>query len=510
MQASHPIQGLTREKVDPSLLPGILLMVLALVIAIFVAIAVNDPFSSFPYLFLLPWIFGLAVVMLTPSIILYYKGRFSFADPLIFATWSYFFPAFVIGGIVLAAGWSDPYYLSFVQDAEYNLPYTVVLIGLGFVGMSVGYLCPVGSVIGRRIEKYLPTLNEEGLSFLPAGMLLLGLGFMNSIIAFALGIIGYQNAEAVTSYDGLIYLTTLFWIQGSFLLCYTLFRQRQWKTAFVPVIALLATTSAVKIIFSGNRGSIIQIFAVVALAYILSGRRFHLKQGLFAGTILTIGIIAGMIYGTTFRNTKGSEAQVSLGSYAENVSSTFDQLGSNVNVSALEFGLIGLAARVDAVSAVAVVVSNYEQLQPYEESYGLDNNIWKDTTTFFIPRVAWEDKPLASEPRQYGNLYFDYGENSFTITPIGDLLRNFGVPGVFLGMVILGVILRVIYRSLVEDQKPETWKMMLYFMLLTCVNYESFYAAIMPALFKVGAVSIVGILIVYVVAGSTGGRPVQE
>ena len=57
-----------------------------------------------------------------------------------------------------------------------------------------------------------------------------------------------------------------------------------------------------------------------------------------------------------------------------------------------------LADRIDNLSTVAVVVSNYEKLAPFEASYGLENNITNDLYTSFIPRFVWNEKPPTSEP----------------------------------------------------------------------------------------------------------------
>jgi hypothetical protein len=145
-------------------------------------------------------------------------------------------------------------------------------------------------------------------------------------------------------------------------------------------------------------------------------------------------------------------------------------------------------------------VSSYEQLKPYEEAYGLDNNIFIESTTFFIPRIIWADKPTVSDARRYSDLYFNWGESSFIITPIGDLLRNFGMIGVPIGMLILGIVLRFIYCSLVDGLKPSIWRYTIYFMLLTSISYEGFYATIVPNLFKIGMVSIVGMTVVILIA----------
>src|SRR5947209_4700858 len=105
-------------------------MGLAIVATLFLLVEESGGLDDYPYLFLLPWVFGLAIVLVTPSAILFYRGQFTLANPIIFATWTFIFPAFVLGGIVLAAGLSQPYYLPFIQDAPSTLPYTLIIVGM--------------------------------------------------------------------------------------------------------------------------------------------------------------------------------------------------------------------------------------------------------------------------------------------------------------------------------------------------------------------------------------------
>jgi oligosaccharide repeat unit polymerase len=493
-------QGFSASRPDRTPLVGMLLMAFVVTVVLFFFLLDGSLLGDYAYPFLLPWLLLLAVVLLTPTAVLFYQGKLRLDNPIIFATWSYFFPAFVIGGIALAAGWSRPYFLTFIQDAEYNLPFTIVLIILGFAGLSIGYFLPVGKKIGIWFAGWLPTMDYKPSSYTIPGLLLLGLGILNSILALVLGIIGFQKADEINSYDGLIFLTTLFWMQASFLLWYLVFRKKHVNATSVIVIVLLVVTAVSKALFAGNRGSLIQSFTIIVLAYVMSGREFKLKQTALTGILLVVFLVLGMIYGTTFRNVKGSESAQSIDLYTSNIFSTFDEVGRYDNSHLLEFAFASMAERLDALSSMAVVVSTYEQLQPYEQSYGLDNNIWKDTTTFFIPRVVWPDKPVASEPRRYSDLYFNFGESSFVITPMGDLLRNFGVIGVPLGMLLLGIILRAIYRTFIEDQPRILWRATLYFMLLTAVSYESFFGSIIPYLFKIGITAVVGIVMVNLLA----------
>jgi oligosaccharide repeat unit polymerase len=189
--------------------------------------------------------------------------------------------------------------------------------------------------------------------------------------------------------------------------------------------------------------------------------------------------------------------------YATVVIQTFEKVSDQDLVTVFENGLTAIAERFESVSSLAVVVSNYEKLGSYEQSYGLDNNIWKDSITFLIPRILWTDKPVATDPGNYGDLYFNFRENSFTITPMGDLLRNFGPVGVPVGMFILGLFIRAIYSALRENQEFSFWRATLFYMLLTSISYEGSYGLIIPYLVKICIVSVAGILIVRFFVGKT-------
>ncbi len=489
------IQTASSFRPDRSSAPGLAFMAVALVIGSLFILLNIDFQGRYPYLFLLPWIFALAVVLAIPSMILYLQGKFTLANPLVFATVSYFFPAFVIGGFILSIGWSEPYFLSFIEDAHYNLPYTIVIVMLGFAGLSVGYFLPFGTKIGGMIERRLSDTRYPLTSYIIPGFLMLSLGIVTSTIAFIFGVIGYQKAEEITSYDGLVFLITIFWGQASFVLWYVVFQRHKLDfTALAIIVPLLATTLS-KALYAGNRGYLLHVFILVVLAYILSGRKFKIRQGILASVVFLLCLSLGFAYGTSFRAVKGTEDRQDIGIYTQNVVETIDKVGSANGLATMQFGLQPFVERLEIVSSLAVVVSNYEALQPYEESFGLDNNIWKDTVTFLVPRMIWNEKPVASDTRKYSDLYFDYGENSFAITPMGDLLRNFGVPGVPIGMLILGILLRTTYRVLVEDQPKILWRNTLYFLILVSVSYEGFYGTIIPYVFKIGLVSVVGILI---------------
>jgi hypothetical protein len=488
------------------LLPVIVIAVITLLGGFSLIFVSDDASNPFKQLFLMPWVILLGIVIAAPSFYLYYKGRFDFFHPLVFAAWSYFVPAFFVGGLILAAGLSQPYFLSFVEDEKYNLPLTIVYVILGYGGLSIGFFLPIGKKIGKKINSRLPVWDWKPENLYLPGILLLFVGIGNSIVAFGFGILGYQKVDVVGAYDGLLFLLTLLWLEASFILWLCIFRTRTLNINHYIVIGLLLSTSLTKSAFQGNRGSLFQVFILVACAFIFSVHKIHFRQKVFGIILLILAIVMGMIYGTTFRQVKQSESRVSTDEYVENIGQTFDKLFEQDLVDNLAEGVSALAERIENVSSLAVVVSNYEKLEPYEESYGLKDNIWNDSITFFIPRPLWVNKPVGSEPRRYADLYFNYSENSFTVTPMGDLLRNFGPVGVPLGMILLGIILSMIYTALIEDQIFSFWRTTLFYMLLTTVSYEGFYGTIIPYLIKYGLLAVLGIVFIRFFQINTSNR----
>lgn len=497
MRESNQLNSnINRLQIDKKLLPIIVIFAITAIIGLSV-FGLLDGFTQFRMFYIIPWILMTALVIAIPNVYLIYKKEFSLAHPIVSATYSYFAPAFVVGGFILATGYSDPYFLYHIKDPEYTFPLFYIVVMLGFGGLSLGYFLPIGRLIGEFIKKYLPTpkWKEENL-YLP-GLILLGTGIFFTTFAYVVGVLGFQMGEEVGTYDGLIFLTTLLWFEASFLLWLLLFRRAKFDIFSFLIGAVLIAITLTKALFAGNRSSLIQVMLMITLAYVLAGRKITLKKGIIITILAAVSLMVGMMYGTAFRNVKQSQSRVSIERYTELIFETFDNIQRKDNLKFIESGFESLSYRiVESGTCLAVVIAKYQELKPYEEGYDLDNNISKDLVTTFIPRFIWTNKPVASDPRLYSELYFDYGETSFAITPMGDLIRNFGFIGVPLGMMLLGIILRIIHESLITNQPFSVWRRTLYYMLLTTVSYESFYGTIFPFLVKFGVFAVLGLLII--------------
>lgn len=456
-------------------------------------------------LYLLPWVVFAGICVLAPSIYLFYKGKFDLFHPLVFAAWSYVFPAFVVGGVIVAFGWVNPFFLSFIEDPQYNLPLTLVYVAIGFVGLTIGYFLPIGRYFAEKIEPRLPKWHWDPDHVWFPGVLLLITGIGINILGFIQGILGYQRNVEVNVFDGTLFFLLTVLSEGTVLLWLAVFGTKKRNGIYYIMLTVLILFLPIRMAVLGSRSSLVIGLLPIAMAFVYSGRRLKWQTTALFGVFGVAAIFIGIVYGTTFRNIKGSEARMDAGDYFGQVAATVNYLSDEDPVRVFDQSVQALADRIENLSSLAVVVSNYEKLAPYEASYGLENNVVNDLYTSFIPRFAWPEKPPTSDARAYSDLYFNYAENSFAISPFGDLLRNFGPIGIPIGMLLLGIYLRFIYAALIETPDPSMWKKVAYFPLLTVISYEGFYATMFPSVIRTIFVLVVSLLLVNLIVGKTRG-----
>lgn len=446
--------------------------------------------------YLIPWSIIAGVAVLAPPAYIFRKSGFDLFHPLIFAVWSYIFPAFVLGGFILAFGLSNPFFLSFIENPEFNIPFSLFIVVFGYLSVVLGFYLPSNKYLVKRMDKVVPDLDWEPQNVWLPGIALMFIGIGFNILGFLQGVLGYQRIDETGIFDGLLFFLTLIYLIGNLLLWLAIFQSKQKTGAYYLVLFLLVIMVPLKMALQGNRGSLFSSVLPIAMAFWYSGRRLKWQHSVVFGGVLFLAISIGIVYGTTFRMIKGSEARINAGDYVGQITETIDYISRTDTGRLILESSTTLFERLENLSSLAVVVSNYEKLEAYEASYGLKNNIYNDLLTAFIPRFVWPDKPSTSDPRAYSDLYFSYGDNSFAITPFGDLLRNFGLFGIPLGMMIVGMYLRLIYSLMIETEEPRIWKKMAYYPLLTVVSYEAFYATMFPSLLRTGVVLVLCILLI--------------
>jgi oligosaccharide repeat unit polymerase len=469
---------------------------LTMVAAVVFGLYGGDITLSFENLYLWPWILMAFVVFSAPPVYLMLRRRFDPFHPLVYASWTYFLPAFVLGSIFLATGISEPSFLHLIPDQRFYLPLTLVYVALGYLGLTIGFALPWGKPIGDKLSRRMSIWNWRPSDLLfPCGLLLI-IGQLFSLTALSAGALGFQRVETVDTFNATLSSLSTLVSMATFILWFAIFRASRLTFNFKVMAFFLIVLIPYSAIISGSRGGLLYSMIPIAMAYWLSGRRFKVRQALIFGALGTIALLVGMVYGSTFRFVKGVEDRVDINIYLKASSQAVGVIGDRSIGENLSFGFAQLSERFETTSSLAVVVANYEKLNQYEADYGIANNIWTYTWTAFIPRFLWNDKPLISDARAYSALYFDFGENSFALTPIGDLLRNFGPVGIPLGMALWGFLLRIIYSALIDGKVVTAWRAVAYLMLFGSFTYESFYGTILPTLIRNCVILMLGGLLI--------------
>jgi hypothetical protein len=454
---------------------------------------------------LLPWAALLALIAaLLPIIESARRGRFDLYSPLTFVTWSHLVPAHVLGGLALVNGWT-PGLIVLIPSPDRALPLTMFYLAVGFLSVGLGYALPFGRSLGARLGRLLPDREWQPRSTIPGALVLLGIAGLLQYLAFRSGLMGYQVTDSLGSLDAALALSSqTISVAASALLWLAVFREPRLTRRTVPIVVLLVAWTIAISVVSGRRGALIQEILLAGGAYWLSGRRIGSRHAIVLGLAAALAVSVGMAYGTTFRLLKLTEERIAFSEYVD--------LSGRAVVATLDRGLAGnaefvvrhLTERLELITTVAVIVANYERLQPFEHEFGLSDNIVSGVATSLIPRVIWPDKPSVLDPRAVGELYFGY-RNSFGITPIGDLIRNFGPLSIPIGMALVGLGLRVLYAALIENRRVSMWRSAAYLVLLTSVSFEQFYGSILPTILRTGVVLAVALATVDVVTRLRGG-----
>lgn len=449
---------------------------------------------SLERLYLLPGILLVLLVTSAPSVVLIIRRRFQLYHPLVLASLFYFLPVFVVGSSNLLGGQYDSWILYLVPDPRHYLSLTLAYVAIGFAGLSLGFVIPIGRRVGSGLSKRLPRWNWRTDDLVKPCLLMLLIGQVFGLLAYSYGSFGYQNA---VSMFGTLFLSFFSLYElAAFLLWFAIFRVSSLKPRHRLIAILLIGTTLFTAVMSGSKGGLFTGTVSIVMAYFLAGRRVRLRQLALIVLFLATTLLLGTIFGEEFRLQKSEQQSLELGEYLDVVGSSMESvarqdLGKNIGRASQV-----VMRRLENLSSLAVIVSNYEALRPLEAQYGLDSNIWTYTWTAFIPRFLWPEKPLIADARSVGSLYFQVSTNSFVMTPMGDLLRNFGPVGVPLGMAVLGVLLRIIFSALIEDQPITAWRAGAYILLVSSVSYEGFYGTILPGMMREGLVITVGFLFV--------------
>jgi hypothetical protein len=444
----------------------------------------------------------LGFILWVPSMYLAAKRNFDLFHPLVFPVWTYLFPSLVLGGFMIPGlGLYPSWILTLIPDPGYYLPLAAIYIILGFAGLVAGFVLPFGGRMGRGLSRHVPAWRWDPDKLLKPAILMILIGVMAYVMSHVLGVVGYQMSDSPSLFGGLAFSLSAVGDFGAFLLWWAYWGWQRnsgqrlkksymlsWALAFLLWGGRLVTI----VLISGSRASFLVAMLQVVAAYYLVRRKFSKRALMGFGLIIVIALLAGLLWGTTYREIKESESLVSLEEGLQVASDALTQVGNRGIADNAAYAFEAFLTRIDTFSCFAVIVSNYQSLKFAEKQLGIAGNMWTYTWTSFIPRFLWPEKPLISDARTIAEIYFRFPKSSFAFTLFGDLLRNFGPFGIPIGMALLGIFLRLLYTVGVEEGHNSAWRSAVYFTLLIGVPYESFYSTILPIWIRMAFMLLLG------------------
>ena len=307
---------------------------------------------------------------------------------------------------------------------------TLGIVLLGQILLLMGYASPFGRIFASPIPSVKHDWKPDvaiglGVLMVPLGMLI-WVGSATGIIprGFGSGVLG---SVASGSFYGSALLTIV----------YLRFKKRialVFLFILVPATMALYFFSAMK-----ERFFLAPIYVVIAL--IVTTRRINAKW-------IVVGFIAFVLFypiSEVFRSTVRGQSP------GEILSNPVAALSDVANIQTeyeyggyLEDGLNAMTTRLAALTMTAVVIHDTPDRVPYQGGWTLSYLV-----ITFIPRVLWPGKP-SFEVGQFITDNYGVGvvglQTSTATSWIADFYMNFGVPGVVIGMIAMGLFLRMVHE----------------------------------------------------------------
>jgi hypothetical protein len=338
-------------------------------------------------------------------------------------------------------------------------PGALAVSAMGFVALSCGYLLGPKRRPSWRQPRYFvwsarpPTARILGL---------LLVGAIATIVRVVRGeVVGRDMSdEEVTSLTfvlGALTSCTQFAAGAAALYLHSPRRTDRAKMALIVWLGALPISVLQSLVFGTKTPVLMSIFVTIgALHY--AGRRVRLRT-LFGAGLVTVLLVFPTV--NAYRSTVAvstADATGNVSNFVQTLRDLREHLSDGSIADYFQLSLDNLMARSTGVDSLSLVMK-----------YGGGPELRRRADYLlipafaFIPRILWPTKPTGGPAVQFGRVFIlssEEASNSYTsfgIYHMGDLYLNFSLPGVIIGMFILGAVYRFTYEYLTPAAGPH-WK----------------------------------------------------
>lgn len=320
-----------------------------------------------------------------------------------------------------------------IQAADSGMSWSDWVVVIGGLAFLVGYFF-ISRANGNRPSKVFVRDWKPGV-ILVIGLLCWAFGLTFSIAYDMVVTPMYIPTEVLGIPLGIASNFRFFSPLGSLMLIYLIARGYKTKQVWPLLILIILTEYVLGFIDNSKEISYrIPVLLMLGLYYL---------RGSFNKKILLITFLSFIPYLMLFNAYRmdvimGAQNQTqvqALHNFDKNAAVVANSVSSERDATANS--LKSLKDRIDGKVYVDIIVDGTDSGRvPFLSGETL--SLFFKT---FVPRMFWPDKPESSTGRMF-NLAFHLSESKFTYVPttmLGDLYWNFGMPGVVVGMFIIGM-----------------------------------------------------------------------
>ncbi|MBI4454635.1 MAG: hypothetical protein HY644_01915 [Acidobacteria bacterium] len=352
---------------------------------------------------------------------------------VLFSAWyglTYAVKAFVVLWRPFSLDLGIPFLYRYNPYDSVSVAVAVSLVGL--LGTLAGYYMPIGKWIAGRspILRMKWQCRNYWLIFV---FLIAGLGSLAGIYVTDV-LLASLPASLTLSMDFILRVCLIFVAISVFFSWKLAFQcERRRDRTFLYVVSLLLTAMAFSFaLLQPGKAAFLQIILAVGLARYYSRLAIRISHALSAVVIMAF-LVFPLV--AALRATGGSDA-------IERASGALSRLLSLSWEEYWTASFVQFAQRMDSFNSLSAITEVYPRIQPFLNGQG----ILRQFADGFLPRFVWTSKPITDESAQMNMFVGGDGSSASAVTLVGDLYRNFGVWGVFSGMMFIGVTLRWVYQ----------------------------------------------------------------
>lgn len=418
----------------------------------------------------------ICIVGIAPALVSWWRGRLDIME-IIHPTLVFYFLAFGVRTLyLLHFGPDDPFRPDFSDMINLCLVYTL----LGLCTLLIGYYSGLGDrplvLISLRLGNMSKAVYQAVIALFLTGATcrayVYSTGYYTKFLAAQresppgyLMIIDYISFG---SYYAFILGVALTFVRGT---------SRGFKlfiwTVVVPVTFIMA-------MLGGAKSEVIWLVLGVLLAYHYLYKPVTPKL-LLVNAIWIILILFPVV--NTYRELIG----MNLGLTPIQVIPLMGEaLGNILNEDFLENVFMALMGRFPGIDALSVVVKFTPELWPFQ--YGKTMII--APIIAFIPTILWPGKyefiNSIADGVEFGRLYFGLDNNAsgVAITQVGELYLNFGLIGILVGTFLIGILLRLSYRTFIEYGRNPLGVLIYMFLYVHLIFAEGWFGSTYSNLLK--------------------------